>query len=224
MTMNLTRRNAALCLLGLLASFVSIVSDLLLLYVPGEPWGVMGEGPLFLIPDERAFTGLLIGIISIPLMVIGLPALLQVIPTVRRRMVMLLTGALLLSGLFCHFAFYHFISESKPYFLQEMNAATQAQYQQADDLLGISCLLFGGLFFIGFGVMGLWQLRREMAVPRWLIFFHPFVTMAVCVLAGIALPGIGDKLVPVMFNLSVGVFYAGLWAAGREEATPAINA
>jgi hypothetical protein len=198
-----------LCLVSILAAWAATVSDILLLYVPNANFLSGDFSFLASVPVDRAEAGLLLGLITIPLVGIGVFAL---IPLIHNNK-MLISGmvvstlAIIGSGLFCHFSFLIFILESNE---------TPPDGDLFMGQLNFSCLLMGILFFVSFAGLAILILTEKIKAPKWLITFTPIVTFPILAGIGWAIPVIGQFLVPTLFNLTAGIFYCALFVVLRS--------
>lgn len=198
-----------LCIVSILAAWAATVSDILLLYVPNANFLSGDFSFLASVPVDRAEGGLLLGLITIPMVGVGVFALIPLIHNNKLLIGGMVVSTLTIigSGLFCHFSFLIFILESNE---------TPPSGELILDQLNFSCLLMGILFFVSFAGLAILILTEKIKAPKWLIAFTPVVTFPVLAGIGWAFPAIGQYLIPTLFNLTVGIFYCALFAVLRE--------
>jgi hypothetical protein len=192
-------------MLGVVASAILVLSDLILLYVPASASGYRFERLAPLLSSWRLVVGDFLGLAAIPLVLVALGHLywgLRLAGRVTAAGPVFLFGVSYLLGA----AFHHEVAA----ILQL--ARTPGHLSAAQFLIHASLAplyaVFGGTAFVA----SLWLagaiLTGRTRYPRWAVMLSPVVTLpSLMLLARAAPPALAGGLLPASANLSVCIFF-----------------
>lgn len=197
-------------IVAVLGAVTGMCGDYCLLYAPGG--GYMDGDYAFLrdIPNSRLIWGHYLGILGIPLEAAGFYLVwLSLLPLGRRTAM----GAVI-AGLYIMFSGVAYHGTVYPLADAVRQGGGQMEaFRPFNEPLGLA---FAGVFFLLVIVMSWWILRGKTALPRWMAGVTPVVSYTVVMGLYLVLPGVGNLLAPMGFNLGMGLFF-GVMAATAAD-------
>jgi hypothetical protein len=189
-----------LLIIGLMASFLSSLSDILLLYEPNARYHLFDYEFLNRIPADRIFWGHYLGTLTIPLELTGIWAVLMCVKRDAWRIGLFL----MMAWLMCCSVAYHTGILWLTDWLKEHPGQDIGHVRSFFEPLGY-------LLAIGFFVLSavlVWGYRSGWVnLPRIAIALNPVSVYLLLLLLYFLVPVIGRMLIVAGFNLSLGLFF-----------------
>jgi hypothetical protein len=199
-------------LVAILGAIIGMVGDYCLLYSPEG--GYMDGDYAFMrgIPNTRLLWGHYLGILAIPLEAAGLYLVwLGLLPQGRR-----LALVAVCAGMYLMFLGVAYHATVFPF----GDAVRWQDLRPFNEPLGLG---FAAAFFALVLVFTVAMARGKTAYPRWMAGLSPLLVYGVVIACYFLLPGIGNFLAPMGFNLSMAVFYGALTLTAARW-IPVLNA
>lgn len=199
-------------LVAVVAAALGTVADTFLLY---NPFGGYFAGDYqFLATKSHAemLIGHYLGIFAIPFEAAGLVLIFQGMLLMGRKM----AWASVIAGLLVFMPGVTYHASVFPLWqaVNSGNASDLEMYKSFSEPLAV---VFVGAFFLlmlGFAIS---VLAGKTAFPKWVVVFSPLVVYGLIFLLSFLLPSAGNFLLPMGFNLSMGIFYLALFAGLRGK-------
>lgn len=217
--------------IGLIAVFVTIVSDVILLGQPTSGYAYFSNPTacMAVIPPWRILAGTLLGVCMLPFQLAGLaPVYYGMQPAGRKKQLLALIPAAhaLMVGIAFHMA-HAFIAEGwrLSYGFSPANAAVDAMAKGFDRywVLLLAIMLAEMLLCSGVLAMSVWKGRTRF--PKWVAVCNPLCVLGVVFLVLLALPApIGGYVAPTIMNTTSLIYMTlSLRLANREGAAKRSN-
>lgn len=200
-------------LVGIIASALSVTSDLLLMYNPDGNFFDPTYSYLKDIPAERMMIGHFMGIFFIPLELIGLLIVYAGLKPAGKKV----ATSMLVIGAYLGFpgVAYHGTVSFIAYILRNPMADQEAAFQWfkmlSDPLAGV----FVTGFFVVSLIFAIPTLKGKTLFPKWVAIFNPLMIYLVLVILYFVFPALGNFLIPTGFNLAIGIQILIAWRTGR---------
>ncbi len=200
-------------IVGVLAALVGCVADVLLLYVPNGAYEQQDYLFFQQIPQWRLTLGHYLGVLTIPLELVGFWQVYRAIETAGNRYVvpvMAATVYVMVIGV----AYHAMVSIGGTVMhLQRQNVLSQTAFTSLFDTVKFYFEPFGAVLFIlflfiSFGLFYIIYFRKTL-YPKWVAFFNPlFIYLAIVVIYLLFPQHIGSLLMVAGFNFSILVLLA----------------
>ena len=200
-------------LIGIIAAFIGTIADHLLLYNPAGGYLSQDYSWMISLPLDRVTIGHNLGVFVIPIDAVGVWVVYRGLEKSSKKMgLAALALGFYLGGIG---AAVH----------GTMGPLTKAMASGADaETITFYKNLFepvAGVFVLGFFALSILftvvVLTRETRFPKLTALFNPFSIYSVVFLLYLTIPVIGNVLMPMAFNLSLGLFYVACLALGNWE-------
>lgn len=191
---------------AVLAALLGTIADTFLLYNPQG--GYFAGDYQFLLAKSQTdiLIGHYLGIFAIPFEAAGLVLIFQGMLPLGRQM----AWASVVLGLMVFMPGVTYHASVFPIWqaIQTGNAGDLAIFKSFSEPLAVVFVAAFFLLMVGFVVA---VLSGKTAFPRWVVFLSPPVVYGLLFLMVFALPSVGNFLLPMGFNLCMGIFFLALW-------------
>ena len=199
--------------IGIVAAFLGTVADYLLLYNPEGGYLAQDYSWMIPLPLGRVTAGHLLGVFVIPLDAVGVWVVYRGLEISSKKLGLAALGiGFYLGGIGA--GVHGTMGPLIKAMASGADEATVTFYKTLFEPLA-------GVFVLGFFALSILfvvvVLTRETRFPKITALFNPFAVYSVIFVLYLAIPPIGNVLMPMAFNLSLGVFIAVCLQTGNWE-------
>lgn len=197
-------------MVAVVAAALGTVADTFLLYNPEGGYFAGDYQFLSIKTHSEMLIGHYLGILAIPFEAAGLVLIFQGMLPLGPKM----AWASVVAGLLVFMPGVTYHASVFPIWqaVKAGNAGDLELYKSFSEPLAV--IFVGGFFLLMLGFV-VSVLSGKTAFPKWVVVFSPLVVYGILFLLAFTVPAVGIFLLPMGFNLSMGVFYLALLAGLR---------